>query len=420
MMRSNRGAARVSAVWIITVGVLFLAALVFAFISQSDLTREAELRAQAEAAKVEAEGSNEGLAEQRRKVSQALGWYNRESADPSSNLQAVDAAMANLRTTFPDIQPTDKDFETILPKITAAYGARQATIQQLEGRVQTLESELAAARQATDAVTSQKDAVIAGLQQQVADEQQNATTRVQDLERRLTTSQDQLSQRDTALRDERASALESERVHRREVQRMTTRVDELSRATRFAREPFSELPDGEILSVSASLPLGWIDIGAQDRLARGMRFEVRSARPGAMGVKALVEVTRVEAQRGEVRFVEVADPLDPVTVGDVIVNPLFDPTGGRNAVLVGRFAGKYNEEDLAALLKGMGIHMQDNVGVTTHFLIVGSELYEDPETGDPLEVPLDPTELPVFKDAQALGVQIISIEDVRTYFDLVS
>lgn len=419
MMRSNRGAARVSAVWIITVGVLFLAALVFAFISQSDLTREAGLREQADAEQAAAEASNEGLAEERRQVSRALGWYNRESADPSSNLEAVSAAIANLRSTYPDIQDSDKDFETILPKMTAAYAARQAQIDQLEARVQTLESELAAAKQATADVTSQKDSVIAGLQQQVADEQQNAAQRIQDLEQRLTTSQDQLSQRDNELRDTRAASLESERAHRREVQRMTTRVDELGKLTRFSREPFAELPDGEVLSVSASLPLAWVDLGAQDRIARGMRFEVRSARPGASAVKALAEVTRVEANRAEVHILDVADELDPVTVGDVIVNPLYDATGGRNAVLVGRFTGKYNEEDLVALLKRMGIHVQEDVGVTTHFLIVGSELYEDPETGDSLDIPLDPTDLPVFKEAQALGVQIIPIQDVRTYFDLV-
>lgn len=420
MMRSNRGAARVSAVWIITVGVLFLAALVFAFITQSDLTREADLRAAAEATKVEAEASSQGLAEERRSISQVLGWYNRDSADPSSDLDAVDTALADIRTAFPDIQATDKDIESMLPKVTAAYAARQATIDQLEMRVQSLEGEVAAAQKATTEVTTQKDSVIAGLQQQVADEQQNAADRVQDLERRLTTSQDQLSARDNELRSERTSALDAGRDHRREVQRITTRVDELAKATRFAREPFSELPDGEILSVSSRLPLGWINIGAHDRLSRGMRFEVRSSRPGASGVKAWAEVTRVEAERGEVRFLELSDPLDPVTAGDVIVNPLFDPTGGRNAVLVGRFSGKYNEEDLVALFKRMGIHVQNDVGVTTHFLIVGSELYEDPESGDVLDLPLDPTDLPVFKEAESLGVQIVPIQDVRSFFDFAS
>ena len=42
MLRSNRGAARVSVMWIIVAGVLFLAGVGFAFVASSDLAKAQE------------------------------------------------------------------------------------------------------------------------------------------------------------------------------------------------------------------------------------------------------------------------------------------------------------------------------------------------------------------------------------------
>ena len=60
--------------------------------------------------------------------------------------------------------------------------------------------------------------------------------------------------------------------------------------------------------------------------------------------------------------------------------------------------------------------VQPKLELTTHFLIVGSALYRDPETNEPLEEPLEPSELAAYKDAEALGVQIIPLQDIREFF----
>ena len=39
-----------------------------------------------------------------------------------------------------------------------------------------------------------------------------------------------------------------------------------------------------------------------------------------------------------------------------------------------------------------------------------------PETGEPLEDPLPVSELAVYKDAEANGVQIVALKDLQTYF----
>jgi hypothetical protein len=149
-----------------------------------------------------------------------------------------------------------------------------------------------------------------------------------------------------------------------------------------------------------------------------MVFEVRSGRAGEERVKALAEVTSVKANSAEVAFNDIADRFSPPVRGDKISNRLYDPVGGRNAVLVGRFSGSFNPTDLAALLEKMGIHVQDKVDKTTHFLIVGSELWNDPATGEPLSEPMAASDLPEYKQAESLGVQILPLQDIRDYFRL--
>lgn len=416
MKRSNRGAARISAVWMISVGVLFLAALAFGFITQGDLSAEKKASESARISQADAEARFEKANEVKRNVSQALGWYDRESADPESDVAAAKQALEDLRTTFTDLGPTDKDFETAIPKIVAAYNQRGRKISELEARIQTLQNEVSTAQATTAQVQQDKDQLIASLQQQLADEQQNAAQRQSEVEGRLTTAQDQLSERDAELRRVRGEMAQLARDFDAERRVFQTRIASLSDLTKFSKEPFADNPDGKVIEVSQSLPVGWIDIGANQRLTRGTRFRVESSTPGSRRFKAWAEVTKVEANRAEVQFTDLADRFDPVVRGDVIINPLFDPTGERNAVLAGRFSGEYSKKDVIALLERMGIHVQDKLELTTHFLIVGSALYRDPETNEPLEEPLEPSELPVYKEAEARQIPIIPLQDIRDFF----
>ena len=123
----------------------------------------------------------------------------------------------------------------------------------------------------------------------------------------------------------------------------------------------------------------------------------------------------MNAEMSEVKVYDIRDRFDPPTKGDVIYNPLYDPTGLRNAVLVGRFSGSYNEKELRALLEGININLQAKLDKTTDYLIVGAELYVD-EEGEPLDDPLQPSDLPTYKEAEAMGVRIVPLKLVTDYF----
>lgn len=418
MVRSNAGKARISIVWMVTVGVLFLVAIFFAYIAQSELTTEQQARVTAENASTAKQAELDQTVELRRNLSTVLGWYDRESADPSANPEAAKKSLEELRATFSDIGAAEKDFETALPKILAAYSARGAKIAELETRIKGLTSEVSAAQAATAQVTTDKDATISGLRQQIADETKNAQSREQELEGRLEQMRTQVAEKDGELRKVREDSVLAAREASRLKAIDEARIAALSEVTKFAEDPFSTAPDGSVLEVSEKLGTGWIDRGANQRVVRGMRFQIRSSRPGDTKIKAWAEVTSVKSGTAEVVFSDLADRYSPVVAGDVIVNPVYDPDGGRNAVLIGRFSGTYSTTDLTSLLQKMGIHVQPKVDRTTHFLIVGSEMWNDPATGEPLESPMQPSDLAEYKQAEAQGVQILPLQDIRDYFRL--
>jgi hypothetical protein len=416
MLRSNRGVARVSVTWLVVVGLLFIGALAFAFVASSGQATERDLKETALREKTEAETRAEEAAAAARSVSKSLGWIDEESTDPRSKLDLVTEELTTLRGVFTDLTEQDDRVDEILPKVREAYDARQRQIAELDARIKELEAEAATREKTITDITAQKDEKIADLERQLADETQTAATRSAELERKVASLEQQFSDRDQDFRRLQNEAATTTRDRDREKLALETRTSELSRQLRFQRAPFNGLPDGKILSVSDQLPLAWIDIGANQRVVPGVRFRVQSGTPGEDRLKAWAEVTRVDAGMAEVAIYDVADAFDPVAPGDVVLNPVFDPKGGRNAILVGRFTGQHSKEDLSQLLEAMGVHVQDDLDLTTTFMIVGAPLYNDPETGEPLETPLEPSDLAIYKEAEASNVQVIPLAEMREYF----
>jgi len=96
-------------------------------------------------------------------------------------------------------------------------------------------------------------------------------------------------------------------------------------------------------------------------------------------------------------------------VGDEVHNPFFDPHGKKRAVLVGRFSGRFNRNQLSTLLKEVGINVQEQVDVTTDYLILG---FEKIVNGEP--VPFEQTQ--EFKKAENLGVDIFPLRRIESFF----
>lgn len=412
MKRSQRGAVRVSIVWLVSVLVLFFVALFLAY-SAYDAAAKKELEAQEALAKF-SEGEKRWQAETKgiTDISQVVGWYDQQAPTPRTNLEALNTEFKELKEAL-GAGPDVRDLRSLAAFAKTEYQNRGRTISSKDEEIDQNKVKANQAEQALRDSIKEKDTQLEQLRRELSDQTEAASSKQSDYEKRITELRDQVSQLDADLRESKAVTESADRKHADEVAAWETRAKVQGSKLAFLDEP--EARDAKVIAVSKDLDLGWIDIGANNRLARGTRFRVVSGRPGATGVKAWAEVVGVEPQRAEVRFLEIADALDPVVAGDQLYNPLYDPKGQRYALLVGRFSGRYNEKELKELLGQMGIQVQDKLDVNTDYLVVGGEMYTDSD-GNPVETPIQPSDLPEYKDAEGQGVQIVPLKDLRGYF----
>lgn len=410
---SRRGAARIPIIWMVAVMVAFFVALALVFISNDEAAKAneawASMRAERDAAILTAQESRQTI----REISEVLGHYDEDVASAESDVSAATAGLDQIKAAFPDMGPAVASFEQATTRVIPAWNAKVREVSELNQQVTQLQTDIASKNQTLTQLAQTKDAQLADLRSQLTDAEQAAAARQSDLESEVASVRNTLgdSERQFARLSGEKEDVQRGWDDREEV--MSTRFREMGSKLAFLREP--EQADGQILAVSKDLGLGWINLGERNRLFKGMSFRVVDGTPGDHRVKAWAEVLSVQADMAEVAFSEQADRFNPPTAGDVIYNPVYDPQSARNAVLVGRFSGTYNEKELRALLGDIQIHVQGSLDKTTDYLIVGSDLYHD-EDGELLDDPLQPSELSVYKEAEAMGVQIVPLKLLREYF----
>ncbi|MCP3919824.1 MAG: hypothetical protein GY711_30175 [bacterium] len=412
-MRSQRGAARISAIWMIVVVVLFFAALGYAYIANEDKVKAESERGTAVAAADAMEVERDAAREDLLTITKPLGFYDRVTLGKTSDAAQAAEGLAQLRATFPDLGEDIEDFERAIPVLVSSYSTQLSKISTLDQRITDLEAEVNTAKAATTDVASTKDVEIEKVQQALADALNTSRDEKAALETTVQERTDSRNQVDGELRTERGVTDTLRRETELAAQASQTRFANLTKQLEFMKE--REKPDGAILSVSKQLGLSWINRGSGDRITRGMRFLVTSGNPAAPREKGEIEVVNVKAAMSEVRVTMLRDQFDPIVAGDLISNPLYDPEAKRNAVLVGRFSGIYNEAELKVLLADIGITVQDKVDLDTTYLIVGSELYVDAD-GEPVEEAIQPSETAAYKDAAQIGANVVSINDIQHFF----
>ena len=410
---ARRGSARVNVIWLIAVLVFAFIGIGLAIASNQD-TENA--RNDATSARAETKAAKDKLEIElkwEQDVSKILGWYDVDSAFAHSDLASAESSIADARDAF-GLDSTLVTAQDVLKRAVPAYSARATRIADLESNVARLQTELTQKTAAQSTLAAAKDTQISELESQLTDLRQQTDGRQNDLENELASVRTTLGSTEGQVSQLRNEMDDQGRVHDAELAAKTVRLQEMGNKLAFLREP--EQADGRVLEVSIELNLAWIDIGKNDRLFRGMRFRIVDGSPGGNGTfKAMAEVTRMEGSMAEVRLYQQQDRYNPPVPGDVIFNPLYDPQGLRNAVFVGRFSGTYNRKELEALLGDINVHIQSSVDKTTDYLIVGSELYYD-QDGEPLEDPLQPSELTEYKKAVADGVQIVPLKQIIEYF----
>ena len=159
------------------------------------------------------------------------------------------------------------------------------------------------------------------------------------------------------------------------------RIAELAKRVETIRLP--EEPDGSIVAVSTA-DTCYIDLGNKQLLRRGTRFKVFTyGKNGAMREKGMIEVAAVQDAMAECTVVDLKDRFDPISRGDKISAPNYDPEMPREFVLSGRFPSGYSRAMVADRLRSLGAKVADKVGPTTDFLVLGeAETVAAPAEGE--------------------------------------
>lgn len=413
MNSSTRGAAKVSIMWMISVGVVALVGIVLAITANNDVTAARNAQRSAEQETQAAVDQRTESIEKYSNLAEVVGWRG-ENGIGDSNLEAIADAKSLLRDNF-DLDESDETFEDMIPKLVAEVNKYKQMASDAQDAAAQARQSADQARADLSTITNQKDSTIDDQKKALADAQQGFDDIESNLASQLSDANDRVRELEEEVASIKAENRQVVRTLQNQLKDMNAKNANLAELTQPLRAPANLVPDGRILQVSQELPLAWIDLGSSNRLVAGTRFTVEGGNLGERHLKAWAEVIEVQDEMAKVRLFDVQDKFDPVVEGDYIVNPVYDPKGTYNAILVGRFTGLYGKEQLSGLLDEIGINVQDGLDLTTNYLIVGDAILQD-EDGYPLEEPLQPSDTPLYQQAVANNVQVIPMSQIVDFF----
>lgn len=330
--------------------------------------------------------------------------------------------------------------EALLQRIT---GDKRDTLAGIEARLEGVED----ADAPLVSMIKNRDATIQGLRQQLTQSDaarqqavadlQSEVGRLQQLEARHRASIEELNNQvgiyksevdEHGTRSDKVIAQASEQVGRikneaaESDKRLQDRVNELNernlileaqlatlRGTRskdlFKGQDEAALVDGRVISLNEADRSIVIDIGLDKKVVLGMPFAVypnaAAMQPNAAGEyargKAALEVIRVSATTATCRVTSELKG-NPVVRGDVIANPLYDPSKQYTFVVTGGFdtdrdglASAVEKSDIEAMIVAWGGKVASNLAGDVDFVVLGARPALPPRPGvnAPLEVVLE-------------------------------
>jgi len=182
------------------------------------------------------------------------------------------------------------------------------------------------------------------------------------------------------------SLREDARKMEKDLQDMETQNKELS-STLAAYQPSVnrlaalQIADGHILKVAAGADVVYIDLGKQHGLKRKMTFAVYSTYepiPESGKGKASIEVVRAFESTSECK-VTTTKLGNPIVVGDVVSNPVFDRNRQFNFIVAGDFDLDFDDEiedpdgnKVRLMIKQWGGKIVNGVDTRTDIVVLGA------------------------------------------------
>jgi len=291
-------------------------------------------------------------------LARLIGVDETTSAAAAANL--INEAVKNLNVGVPsdaalrDLSNTD--LLTVMREIQARWKAQAAAAQDavkkltdVAVKLKELEDRQAKERDQFRADLADRDAKIKKLDADNKKLQSDADRQVKDLQQQL-----------SKLRDEADEQLIKAQAEIRKVQQENNQLrSELKRSQEHLMQfrpqvvslGLATQADGQIVRARPDEDVVYINLGQEDHLTLGLRFEVFSAStevdPNGEG-KATIEVVGIHPKTAECRVLQ-SRPGDPIVPGDLVVNVVYDRTRKYRFVVEGLFdlagTGKSDPQD---------------------------------------------------------------------------
>lgn len=353
---------------------------------------------------------------ERDELARLVGGQEPAAATAAATQALTQAADALRAAGLPEPSTT----ENMAGTVTQLANAVSSLANQVADLTRTANDAKAAAAAAVENTTKQladKDAQIAQIRAEAAaavaaaqrdrmDRQRVADDVNRTMEQERQAMAEAVNQLSTRLAD-------SERTRQRLDRELGATMQKLAAFRPDAAQSTVRAIDGSIARVSTDSVV-YISLGAGQQIVPGMTFEVYEKSEGVAPLsqdanelpkgKASIEVIRVGPMSSEARVIRVS-PGRTITEGDVIANLVYDRNTKLNFVVYGKFdltrPGTPDASDariVRRLVSEWGGGVQDEVGVLTDFLVIGSE----PQIPDFTEEQRrDPVNAKILTDAQA-------------------
>lgn len=258
------------------------------------------------------------------------------------------------------------DRQAEVDRVKGIETRHKATVEALSAEVRKYQDEVESYREGTNQARAQMDSQVAKLAAE-------AQAREDELKARIAKLQDETVIQQGIISKLRAKNNES----------LVTSKGEAS------------LVDGSVVGLNPGANSVVISLGRKQKIQLGMTFSVYS---DANGIKPDAEGNYVPG-KGALEVINVGDNSstcrirfeakgNPIVTGDVIANPIYDPSKVYKFVVYGNFdingdgmATPQEQNDLRALVEAWGGKLTDDLGGDTDFLVLGERPVLPPKPG---------------------------------------
>ena len=404
----RREAGAVNATWLIVVMILWLGTLYLLYVANDSIAGADERAATAVAARNDWESRWDDLNTDFSDLSKIVGYRDDGTIGAKSDATSVTMELEAVTAALGDVVGSAN--VTLDDAVTKLLENRQSTISTLTLAKADFERERLArqaAEQKTVTIESTYKSQIDSLTQQLADAQDALDRQASNDQGRIDDITDENTSLDSDKRAAERSLADTEDAARKAASQSAAHI--LALAPKRAPVQPDE-PDGKLMLVGPNGDVAWIDLGDDQGLTAGTRFELlRRGKAGRLVSRGQVEVREVNDNNAMVGLIGEVDVRDPMLPGDLVRNPHFHKSRSLHFYLLGDFPLTLSKEFVTQRLAEMGSKVDGSVGTSTDVLVLGEESLSEGDDAVPL------TDTDAYRTAEKFGIRIILLPELASY-----